>query len=198
MNKWDERYRNTEYVYGLQPNAFLVEQAARFLPPNRLRVLSLGEGEGRNATYLAELGHDVHAVDGSAVGLDKASQLAASRSVKITTQVCDLATYQLNGTYDLIIMIFCHLPSTLRANIHQQIFAGLNPGGWLIYQAYSPNQLRYGTGGPGDVDMLVSLNELTDSFSPMHVLHACTHEREIKEGILHTGMADVTEFVARK
>ena len=198
MNKWDERYSGSEYAYGLKPNAFLVEQATLLLPANRLRVLSLGEGEGRNATYLAECGHQVHAVDGSVVGLAKARQLATERKVIITTEVADLTDYKIDLAYDLIVMIFCHLPSRVRTKIHHQILSSLNPGGLLIYQAYSPNQLKYGTGGPDQLDMLVTLEELKQNFSPMQLLHGCIREREIKEGTFHTGLAEVTEFVARK
>lgn len=198
MNKWDDRYSGSEYAYGLKPSEFLVEQATLLLPKKTLHVLSLGEGEGRNATYLAGLGHHVHAVDGSAVGLVKASQLASQRNVKITTQIADLTDYKIDHTYDLIIMIFCHIPSIVRTKIHSQILSSLSLGGLLIYQAYSPNQLRYGTGGPDQMDMLVTLDELKGSFSPMQFLHANMREREVKEGSFHTGLAEVTEFVGRK
>ena len=47
---WDQRYAVDEYVYGTLPNDFLVSRVAA-LP--RGRVLCLGEGEGRNAAWLA-------------------------------------------------------------------------------------------------------------------------------------------------
>ena len=61
---WDERYAAEEYVYGTD-NAFLKEHAQRLAGP----VLSVAEGEGRNAVFLASLGLEVLGVDGSAVGL---------------------------------------------------------------------------------------------------------------------------------
>ena len=66
---WDERYNTTEYVYGTDPNAFLANVVAE-MPKGR--TLCIAEGEGRNAVFLAEHGHDVVAVDSSAVGLEKA------------------------------------------------------------------------------------------------------------------------------
>ena len=59
---WDERYSQPGFVYGTEPNEFLASVAARIpIGP----VLSLGEGEGRNAAFLASLGHRVLAVDQS-------------------------------------------------------------------------------------------------------------------------------------
>jgi 2-polyprenyl-3-methyl-5-hydroxy-6-metoxy-1,4-benzoquinol methylase len=66
---WDQRYGGKEYAYGTEPNEFLVTMAPR-LPIGR--VLCLGEGEGRNAVWLAVQGYDVTAVDASRVGLEKA------------------------------------------------------------------------------------------------------------------------------
>jgi SAM-dependent methyltransferase len=70
---WDERYSGEEYAYGTAPNAFL-EQNFNRIPKGR--VLSLAEGEGRNAVFLAKQGYSVTAVDGSIVGLNKARKLA--------------------------------------------------------------------------------------------------------------------------
>ena len=53
---WDERYGAQGFLYGTQPNDFLAEVASRL--KKKGRVLSLGEGEGRNGVYLASLGFD--------------------------------------------------------------------------------------------------------------------------------------------
>ncbi len=67
---WNERYDTEEYVYGREPNSFLVEKSS-FLPKGR--VLCLAEGEGRNAVFLAGLGLELEVVaaGSSAVGLKK-------------------------------------------------------------------------------------------------------------------------------
>ena len=87
MTDWDARYAEPGYAYGTEPNDFLAEVAGR-IPPGP--VLSLGEGEGRNAVFLAGLGHAVTAVDASAVGLAKAAALASGRGVRIAPVVADL------------------------------------------------------------------------------------------------------------
>ncbi len=63
---WNQSYSQPGYAYGTDPNEFLVSVAGR-IPKSR--VLSLDEGEGRNAVYLANLGYEVVAVDSSDVGL---------------------------------------------------------------------------------------------------------------------------------
>ena len=63
-NFWDERYNADEYLYGTEANAFLVKHADLLQGP----VLSLSEGEGRNAVFLATRGLSVLGVDCSEVG----------------------------------------------------------------------------------------------------------------------------------
>src|SRR6185312_10127913 len=89
---WNERYSAPAFAYGTEPNDFLRSVADR-IPPGP--VLCLAEGQGRNAVYLASLGHDVLAVDQSAVGLTRARELAASRGVEISTEAADLETYRI-------------------------------------------------------------------------------------------------------
>jgi hypothetical protein len=76
---WDQRYATEDYVYGTEPNEFLVE-TIRGLDCGG-RALCLAEGEGRNAVFLAGRGYEVHAVDASVVGLAKAHRLARERGV---------------------------------------------------------------------------------------------------------------------
>jgi len=77
---WDKRYDTTEYIYGPDPNEFLNEVVNQ-VPKGR--TLCIAEGEGRNAVFLAGHGHEVVAVDSSAIGLEKARKLASERGVEI-------------------------------------------------------------------------------------------------------------------
>ena len=143
---WDERYSHTEFVYGTEPNDFLVSQVDA-LPMGR--VLCLGEGEGRNAVWLAKRGFDVTAVDASRVGLDKALKFAAAQGGDIRVIHSDLTDYDIEpDAWDAIVSIFCHLPPALRRKIHAQVVMGLKPKGVFLLEAYTPAQLSLGTGGP--------------------------------------------------
>src|SRR5688500_582574 len=148
---WDERYSQPAFAYGIEPNEFLVAAAGR-IPAGP--VLSLGEGEGRNATYLAGLGHKVVAVDQSAVGLAKARRLAADRGLTIETVCVDLQDYFIQpGAWGGIVSIFCHLPRRIRVPLYSAAVRGLRPGGIFVLEAYTPKQIGRGTGGPEDPDM---------------------------------------------
>ncbi len=196
--QWDARFSTEDYAYGTQPNDFLVEVTPS-LPPAPARILSLGEGEGRNAVYLASRGHQVTAVDASAVGLDKARRLAADRGLVLTTEVCDLAAYPIApGEWDAVVAIFCHLPMPLRRTIHQAVVQGLRPGGLFILEAYTPAQLGRGTGGPPVRELLYTAEELREDLVGLEWPILREREREVVEGRLHTGRAAVVQLLARK
>ena len=111
---WNQRYTGEHFVYGTEPNTFLAKHAGVLTSP----VLSLSEGEGRNAVFLASLGLDVLGVDISSVGLEKARQLAQSRGVKIRTEVADLATYEPGqARFGAVVSIFAHLPGAIRQRL---------------------------------------------------------------------------------
>ena len=95
---WDDRFSSQDYAYGEAPNDFLVWAAPQV---KKGKVISLSEGEGRNAVYLAQLGFEVTAVDFSSVGLAKAQALAEKHQVKIECLLADLNDFQLEpNTWD--------------------------------------------------------------------------------------------------
>jgi SAM-dependent methyltransferase len=94
-SQWDQRYSEPGLAYGSEPNEFLASVASQ-LP--RGPVLTIGEGEGRNALFLASLGYDVVAVDQSDVGLAKARERAAAKGHAIETRQADLREFPSRGT----------------------------------------------------------------------------------------------------
>ncbi len=193
---WDERYSEPGYVYGKEPNEFLVSVASR-IPAGP--VLSLAEGEGRNAVYLAGRGHSVRAVDSSRVGLAKAMQLAAEREVLLETTCADLSDYGIEpGAWSGIVSIFCHLPAPLRQRVHAAAVAGLRPGGALVLEAYRQAQLEHGAGGPRTLDRLYDLQSLQQEFRELDLVHAVETERVIVEGRYHTGLGAVVQILGFK
>ncbi len=194
---WDERFAGEAYFYGTRPNDWLREVAPR-LPP-RSAVLSLGEGEGRNAVYLATRGHAVTAVDSSALGLAKAQRLARQQGVTLTTVLDDLATYPIvPASWDGIISIFCHLPPNLRSQVHQACVAALRPGGVFILEAYTPAQLKHASGGPRDPELLYTSELLRAELGPLALAICDETERVIMEGDGHRGLSAVVRVVAIK
>ena len=193
---WNERYSQPDYVYGTEPNEFLASVADR-IPAGP--VLTLGEGEGRNGLFLASRGYEVTAVDQSEVALAKARRLAEERGLRIATQPADLADYRIEpGAWAGIVSIFCHLPKTIRVPLHTAVVEGLRPGGVFILEAYTPKQFGRGTGGPGSPELMMSLDDLQRELAGLEFLHAQELEREVREGMYHTGLASVVQIVARR
>lgn len=193
---WDQRYTAADYVYGEEPNAFVAAHAA-LIPPGP--VLCLAEGEGRNAVFLAGRGHAVTAMDQSSVGLHKARQLAVRHGVTLTTEVADLSTYAiLPGHWSGIVATFVHLPPGLRRSVHAAVIAGLRPGGVYLLEAYHPDQIARDTGGPKDVNLLMTLADLRAELAGLNLIHARELTRSVHEGRGHTGLASVVQVIARK
>ena len=194
MNPWDERYAGDEFFYGSAPNDFLAAEAHRCVPGGR--VLCLAEGEGRNAVYLAQQGFAVTGVDGSAVGLEKAHQLARNNNVEIATEVADLADYDLGeGTWDGIVSIWAHVPPELRSDLHARVVRALKPGGVFILEAYHPRQLEFKTGGPPVADLMMTVEQLTDELKGLDLVVAQEIDRDVHEGRGHHGPSAVTQII---
>ncbi|MEO0988066.1 MAG: class I SAM-dependent methyltransferase [Cyanobacteria bacterium J06639_14] len=181
---WNERYITEKYLYGKEANTFLAENVDLLSGP----VLSLSEGEGRNAVFMASQGLSVLGVDCSKVGLEKAQLLAKSKGVAIATEVADLAHYQPKEQhYGSVISISAHLPSRIRRRLYPLVEAALKPNGIVLLEAYSENQLLKDTGGPKDIDMLMSVAKLRQEFPNLKPILAQEIEREVCEGEGHTG-----------
>ena len=193
---WEDRYSVDTYVYGLQPNDFL-RANVRVLRSGT--VLCLAEGEGRNATFLAGQGFDVHSVDLTEAGVAKTLRLAEERRVTVHAQVGDLAVHDIGvERWDAIVSIFAHMPPSVRRDLHRRVVDALKPGGVFLLEAYTPDQIGRGTGGPQVAEMTMSLELLTDELAGLDVVHAVELVRNVVEGPGHTGDGAVVQYVARK
>lgn len=149
--------------------------------------------------FLAEHGHEVVAVDSSAVGLEKADRLASERGVKIETVVTDLAHFHIEpDSWDAVVSIFAHMPADIRIPLHRKIVHGLRGGGMLVLEAYTPEQIELGTGGPAVAEMTMSLDALQQELEGLELKHAVELQRDVVEGRFHTGKGAVVQVVAVK
>ena len=198
MSFWDQRFAEPGYKYGLMPNVFLQTQAAQLAPHSR--VLVPGDGEGRNGVWLAQQGHQVTSADMSAVGLQKARDLAVERRVALTTLQIDLADWQPEpDAFDAVVLIYTHLPPSIRLGAHRRLASGLCRGGWLLQEAFHPDQLQHNSGGPKDQAMLYTPEMLTDDFAGLLVpVMSWTGEVTLSEGPGHQGLACVTRWIGCK
>ncbi|MCB0599509.1 MAG: methyltransferase domain-containing protein [Lewinellaceae bacterium] len=194
---WDQRYGEAAYVYGKAPNAFLKEQLAA-LPP--ARALFPAEGEGRNAVYAATLGWQVTAFDYSEAGRRKAEALAREFGVRIDYQIAEVEGFPFpESTFDLVGLFFVHLPPASRQLLHRQAAQCLRPGGRIILEAFSKQQLGLSSGGPKRDDMLFSVREIKKDFPSLQLQLLEETETILSEGPYHNGPAWVIRLLgARK
>lgn len=194
---WNDRYEGDDYFFGTAPNDFLKSVAGEI--PSDAKVLCLADGEGRNGVYLAQLDHQVTSVDMSSVGLEKAEKLAAANNISIKTIQADLSEYDLGeAQWDSVVSIFFHIPPKLQQIIYPRIIRSLKPGGLLILESYTPEQLKFGTGGPPVAELMLTFGLAQSAFGEMEFLHAEELERDVVEGAGHTGQAAVLQLLARK
>lgn len=138
-------------------------------------------------------------VDSSTAGLAKAAALARARSVTITTVAADLASFVIEpAAWSGIVAIFAHLPPALRRSVHRAAARGLAPGGVFALEAFTPRQLAFGTGGPQRPELLYALAEIRSDLAGLDFEIGREVERDVVEGLYHTGRAAVVQVLARR
>jgi ubiquinone/menaquinone biosynthesis C-methylase UbiE len=195
---WDERFATADYVFGTEPNTFLVREAHRLEPGSR--VLAVADGEGRNSVFLAKRGHKVVATDISERALEKADQLAAKSGVEIQFVQADLATWVWpENAFDAVVAIFIQFAAPqMRERIFEKIAKALKPGGLLLLEGYRPEQLAFGTGGPPSADNMYTEEMLREAFGALEIELLESYDAEISEGKGHAGMSALIDLVARR
>jgi len=192
---WDNRDSTEEFVYGTEPNVFFKSEIDK-LPPGRL--LTLGEGEGRNGVYAASLGWKVDAVDFSRVAKEKALRLARNKDTMLNYIVEDLEYYLPPiESYDVVALIYVHLGTLLSKIVHKRTFRALKSGGRIIFEAYAKEQLGRSSGGPQDITMLYSIAGVRRNFRGMKIITLKKEVIQLNEGKF-TGEAVIIRFVGEK
>ena len=198
---WNTRYAEKAYAYGEKPNAFFAEKINELQP---LSLLLPAEGEGRNAVYAAKLGWDVTAFDYSREGKEKALQLAEKENVSLNYIVSSLEEMSFeSNTYDAIALIYAHFPGEGRIAQLQRIEQSLKAGGKIIFEAFSKNHLNYvqlnpKVGGPKELSMLFSKEELLEAFPNVEWDFLTEEEVTLEEGVFHQGVGMVLRGVGIK
>ncbi len=161
---WDKRYGTEAYIFGKEPVEFLREHID-ILPKGK--VFDIAMGEGRNAVFLAKMGFDVEGCDISEIAVRKAQELAKENNVKIHAFVADLETYQLpKNTYDIVVCFYY-----LQRSLIPQIKDALRPGGVVVYETYTIENLERGLEGPKNKEYLLKPNELLDFFKDFKIMY---------------------------
>lgn len=200
-NQWNERYKQPEYAYGTEPNVFF-RQHLDTLPTGT--ILLPAEGEGRNAVYAAQKGWRVYAFDISTEGKNKALQLAQQKNVAIDYAIGLITELHYTPeSFDAIAIIYNHFPTPLKNQYFPLFHQLLKKTGTLIMEVFSKKHLEYNSrnpkvGGPKDLDLLYSLEEVKNFFPNYKISLLEETEVELNEGIYHVGRGSVIRMVAQK
>ena len=198
LDRWESRFAVDHYVFGVEPNAFLVRNAHRIRPGGR--VLSIADGEGRNGVWLASRGLDVVAQDFSPTAQSKARRLAEARGQTLTFEQSDLLNRDWTPeAFDAVVGIFFQF---LSPRERDAVFAGIartvRPGGVVLIEGYGPKQLDYGTGGPKTLEDLYTEEMLRHAFADFAEVEVRAYDEPIDEGPGHSGMSALVDLVARR
>ena len=196
---WNERFDKAEFIFGKEPNEYLVEQSSQFLKLGN-SVLCIADGEGRNSVWLAKQGMQVTAFDVSDIALFKAKQFAKDNQVIIQHCLCDTDGFDWRpNSFDAVVAIFIQFADpAMRARIFKQVHQTLKPGGIFILQGYTPKQLIYKTGGPSLIEHLYTEEMIRELSNEFKILDLRCYEKELSEGSRHTGMSALIGMVAQK
>jgi tellurite methyltransferase len=160
--EWDERYRQGRAMPD-EPAALLVENLP--LLPKSGKALDIAMGTGRNALYLASLGFRVTGIDLSPVAVEKCREKAERLGLSIEALVADLERSPLPSNDYCLIVNFYYLQRSLAP----QIVAALKPGGVLVFESFTIDQLQFGW-GPKSSDHLLHRGELREMFPDLETL----------------------------
>lgn len=196
---WNEKFSGDEHLYGIEPNAFIKEKESLIIRGGD--VLCLGEGEGRNALFLAKSGHDVVAIDASDVGLAKAHRLVQAHGHTIDTVHMDLAEWEPEAErFDAIVASYLHLPQPLRKEVFRKAAATLKQNGLFIGEFFSLDQLAYQSGGPKAPELLYTIEDMRSNLAGLAIDVVLLDKMitHLDEGRGHRGEASVIRVIFKK
>lgn len=152
---WDQRYRTHPDPWGGEPAETVRRRLAGIAPG---RAVDLACGDGRHARWLDRQGWAVTALDYSEVAIGQARE--KNPDGRIDWRVADILDWSPDGSVDLVLLAFVHLPvEQLRAQLGRAA-NWLAPGGRLLYLGHSIENHRRGVGGPPDPSILPSAADL--------------------------------------
>jgi len=167
---WDQRYSGEDLLWRADPNRFLVAQVGDLHPG---RALDVACGEGRNAVWLAEQGWTVTGVDFSQVALDKARRLADQRGVMVEWVNADVVDWEPpRAGYDLVVLLYLHLPHEERRVVHARAASALAAGGTLLVIGHDLTNLDGGYGGPQDPGVLFTPDDVAADLAGLDIVRA--------------------------
>ncbi len=99
---YEKYYQEQRHALG-EPTKAFVDFFSRY-DKQAARVLDVGCGQGRDALFIARLGHAVVGVDISQTGIAHMMEDARREGLPITGHMADLRDYRIDGDFDVIVV----------------------------------------------------------------------------------------------
>lgn len=195
---WNEKFQTPHFIYGDAPNAFVQENCD--LLRSAKKVLCLGEGEGRNAIFLAHKGFQVEALDASDIALLKLRKRAKESNLLIKVRHTLLEYWKPDALYDAVICTYLQVAKPHQKMLFEKSLEALAPHGYFIAELFSESQLNFGSGGPNDRALLYDLNAISDTLKsmPCKIIKLSQEVIHLNEGDQHIGLGSVIRIILQK
>ncbi|WP_067178361.1 bifunctional 2-polyprenyl-6-hydroxyphenol methylase/3-demethylubiquinol 3-O-methyltransferase UbiG [Sulfurospirillum sp. UCH001] len=195
---WNAKFYTKDFIYGEAPNNFVKENIELLV--NTKKVMCLGEGEGRNAIYLADKGMEVEALDISDVALKKLRRRAKESYLFIKTRHTLFEYWQPDTHYDAVVCTYLHLPKHNQKMLFEKALMALNTNGYFIAELFSESQIHFSSGGPKNIALLYDLNDILDIVKtlPCKIIKLAQEVIVLNEGDKHVGRASVIRIILQK
>jgi len=115
-------------------------------PPKPIRVLDIGCGQGRDALFIARLGHLVTGVDMSEAGIAALLADSARDGLNITGIVADICDFAPEGDFEVILIdrTLHMLAKPDRLRVLQNLLGHVCPGGQMLIEDETENLADFG------------------------------------------------------
>lgn len=129
---YDRLYAETPDALG--PPTPAIARFFEALDRRGARVLDIGCGQGRDALFIARLGHSVVGVDLAPHGIRDMVASAEAEALPIEGIVADIADHAPDGTFDVILIdrTLHMLARPARLRVLSGLLDHTVPGGWLV------------------------------------------------------------------
>ena len=136
IDRWNKKYLNHQYSHDIRPDPLLVEN--RSLLSGTGNALDLACGVCDNALFLAKLGYNSFAVDGSVRALCLGKRKARANGLNLLGFVADLDSYPLPVAYFDVIVVLRYL----NRDLIEPMRGALKSGGILLFQTFNKRFLK--------------------------------------------------------
>lgn len=195
---WNAKFQGEALLYGEEANNFIKENIELLI--HAKKVMCLGEGEGRNAIFLADKGLDVEALDASDVALFKLRQRAKENYLAIKVRHTLLEYWEPEYLYGAIVCTYLHLPKQQQKALFEKSLKALHVGGYFIAELFSESQINFHSGGPKNIGLLYDFNDVLDILKLLscEVIKLSQEVVILNEGEKHVGRASVIRIILKK